>query len=60
MIDPNLSIIVEAIAGLIRAGISLAQRLGQRDSFIAALDGALAMARARTDADLEAKHGRTP
>jgi hypothetical protein len=45
---------VEAIGAI----ISLADSLGQRDAVLAALDASLAAARARTDADLAAKHGR--
>ena len=45
---------VEAIGAI----LSLADSLGQRDAVLAALDASLAAARARTDADLAAKHGR--
>lgn len=58
MLDPALLAIAQTIGSLVRAGISLAERLGQRDPFIAALDAGLAAARDRTDRDLEAKHGR--
>ena len=42
----------------INAIISLADGLGQRDAVLASLDAALAAVRARTDADLDKKHGR--
>lgn len=48
--------IVNVAVGAIQAIISLAASLGQRDAVIAALDAALAAARAQTDRDLAAKH----
>lgn len=63
MIDPALLQLASTIGSLVTTGISIASKLGQRDGFIAALDGAFAAARARTDADLDAKHahaGPTP
>lgn len=58
MLDPALLTVAQTIGALIGAGISLAERLGQRDAFIATLDAGLAAARDRTDRDLEAKHDR--
>lgn len=49
--------VVQTAVGAIQAVISLASSLGQRDAVLAALDATLAAARARTDADLERKHG---
>ena len=40
----------------IEAVIEMAIKLGARDAVLAALDTTLAVARARTDADLRAKH----
>lgn len=48
--------IVELAVKGIESIISLAEGLGQRDAVLSALDGVLAAARARTDADLERKH----
>ena len=50
--------IVNVAVTAIQAIISLASSLGQRDAVLAALDAALAAARAQTDRDLAAKHGR--
>ena len=48
--------IVNVAVSAIQAIISLASSLGQRDAVLAALDTALAAARAQTDRDLEKKH----
>jgi hypothetical protein len=48
--------IVEWAVSGIKAIISLATALGQKDAVIAALDAVLAAARAQTDEDLERKH----
>lgn len=53
-------IVVEAIGKLFTVGLSLAESLGQRDAYIAACDATLAAGRARTDADLAAKHRDDP
>ncbi len=50
--------VVRVAVEAIRAIISLAEGLGQRDAVLVALDASLAAARARTDADLARKHGR--
>ena len=50
--------IVRLAVEAIQAVISLAEGLGQRDAVLAALDATLAAVRARTDSDLERKHGR--
>ena len=50
--------IIQAAVAAIHAVLSLAETLGQRDAVLSALDATLAAARARTDADLERKHGR--
>lgn len=52
-------IIRAAITG-IETIISLATSLGARDGVLSALDATLAAARARTDADLKAKHAHDP
>lgn len=44
----------------IEAILSLAEHMGVRDGVLAALDATLAAARARTDADLKAKHAHDP
>lgn len=48
-----IRIAVEAI----KAILSLAEGLGQRDAVLAAIDATLSAARSRTDADLARKHG---
>ena len=50
--------ILEVVGDLIGVAFSLAQSAGQGDAFAQALDATLGAARARTDADLAAKHGR--
>lgn len=50
--------IVRVAVEAILAVVSLAESLGQRDAVLSALDATLAAARARTDVDLERKHGR--
>ena len=52
--------IVEVIGKLFTVGLSLAESLGQRDAYLEALDGVLGAARAKTDADLDRKHGPRP
>lgn len=49
--------VVSTAVSVIRGVIGLAEALGQRDAVLAALDATLAAARARTDADLNRKHG---
>ena len=48
--------IPKAIEALFSMGLSIATELGQRDAFIVACDSALAVARAKNDRDLDAKH----
>lgn len=48
--------IVDVILKLFGVGLSLAERAGQRDAFITALDAGLASARAVNDIDLAEKH----
>jgi hypothetical protein len=48
----------QAVVAAMPALFRLFQQLGSRDAFLAALDAALIAARAKTDADLEAKHRR--
>lgn len=48
--------VVRIAVEAIRAIISLADGLGQRDAVLSALDATLASARARTDSDLDRKH----
>lgn len=50
--------VVRIAVEAIRAIISLAEGLGQRDAVLSALDATLAAARQRTDADLARKHGK--
>ncbi len=50
--------IVDLAVSGIQAILRLAEGLGQRDAVLAALDTALAAARAQNDRDLEAKYGR--
>lgn len=45
-----------ALAAALPKLIELFTHLGSRDAFLAALDGTLATARAKTDSDLTAKH----
>jgi hypothetical protein len=52
----NAAEIVNAAVTGISAIISLAEKLGQRDAVLAALDATLAAARMRTDVDIAAKH----
>ena len=52
-------VVIEVGKLLLAAGPKIAelvQHVGGRDAFLAALDTALAVARAKTDADLAAKH----
>jgi hypothetical protein len=52
-------VVIEVGKLLLAAGPKIAelvQHIGGRDAFLAALDTALAVARAKTDADLAAKH----
>jgi len=50
--------VVRIAVEAIRAIISLAEGLGQRDAVLSALDATLAAARARTDVDLQRKHDK--
>jgi hypothetical protein len=50
--------VVRIAVEAIRAIISLAEGLGQRDAVLSALDATLAAARHRTDADLDRKHNK--
>ena len=50
--------VVRIAVEAIRAIISLAEGLGQRDAVLSALEATLAAARARTDVDLARKHGK--
>ena len=50
--------IPRALGALFTFGLDLATKAGQRDTYIAACDASLAAARAQTDRDLAAKHGR--
>jgi hypothetical protein len=52
--------IIRMAVEAIKAIISLAEGLGQKDAVLAALDASLAAARQRTDADLAKKHGSKP
>ncbi len=57
--DPQLlALALRVIAEAMPKLIELFVKLGDRDAFLAALDSALIVARAKNDADLDAKHGR--
>jgi len=47
---------LEAVIAAVPKLFELFRTMGSRDGFLAALDSTLAVARARTDADLAAKH----
>jgi len=48
--------IVKWVIAAVLAVIDVATKLGYRDAALAALDGSLALARKKTDEDLDAKH----
>ena len=60
MLDQGLVKLASTIGDLISAGLQLAERLGQRDAFLEALDGVLATGRRATDEALRRKHGGGP
>jgi hypothetical protein len=55
-----LKLAMDFIEALLRAGpklFELFRHVGGRDGFLVAIDATLVTARAKTDADLDAKHG---
>lgn len=52
--------VIHVAVEAIKAVLSLAEGLGQRDAVLAALDASLAAARQRTNSDLARKHKAQP
>lgn len=57
--DPQIvATVIRFVAEILPKLVDLFSHVGGRDAFLAALDSALIVARAKTDADLASKHGR--